>query len=35
LESRSIRTIADLEGTDLIELTHIAEALQCHKREGG
>jgi len=28
------RTIADLESADLIDITHIAEALQYRKREG-
>jgi magnesium chelatase family protein len=28
------RTIADLDGADLIDTPHIAEALQCRKREG-
>ena len=28
------RTIADLEGADLIDTPHIAEALQYRKREG-
>ena len=30
---RSVRTIADLEGTNLIDTPHIAEALLFRKRE--
>ena len=29
-----IRTVADLEGADLIDTPHIAEALQYRKRDG-
>jgi magnesium chelatase family protein len=28
------RTIADLDGADLIDTPHVAEALQYRKREG-
>lgn len=31
---RSGRTIADLEGADLIDTPHLAEALQYRKRDG-